>query len=139
VKNEGPRINIFNRQRKLTVDVASLSAFLARLMNRLTLEMGFSVVLVSDRAMQKLNSQFAGKPWPTDVLSFPADPYNEPYLGDIIVSVESANRQRQSELDTELRILALHGVLHLMGYDHETDDGEMNSFETSLREEFGLE
>jgi len=139
LKNEGPRINVFNRQRKLNVDLSSLRDFLASVVNRLKLEKDFSVVLVSDRAMKKFNTQFAGKPCPTDVLSFAADSDEEPYLGDIIVSVESAERQRTAELVTELRILSLHGLLHLMGYDHETDDGEMNSFETALREEFGLE
>lgn len=101
--------------------------------------MGFSLVLVSDPAMKRFNSQFAGKSEPTDVLSFPADLEAESYLGDIIVSVESADLQRKGSLDTELRILALHGLLHLMGYDHESDDGEMRAFEGDLREEFGLE
>lgn len=89
--------------------------------------------------MKKFNSQFAGKSVPTDVLSFPADLEAECYLGDIIVSAESADRQRMGSLDSELRILALHGLLHLMGYDHESDEGEMIAFERILREEFDLE
>lgn len=120
------------------MDIPSLSAFLAELAEHLHLETGFSVVLVSDQVMQKFNSQFAGKPRPTDVLSFPSDSSEEPYLGDVIISAESADQQRRTTLDSELRILALHGVLHLIGYDHESDDGEMNSLEGMLREEFGL-
>lgn len=89
--------------------------------------------------MKRFNSQFAGKPEPTDVLSFPAELEAEPYLGDIIVSVESADRQRLGSLDTELRILALHGLLHLMGHDHESDEGEMTAFEQNLRRELSLE
>jgi probable rRNA maturation factor len=89
--------------------------------------------------MQRFNSKYAGKSKPTDVLSFPAGSDDDTYLGDIVVSVESAERQRDSSLDTELKILALHGVLHLLGYDHECDDGEMRSLEGLLREEFGLE
>jgi probable rRNA maturation factor len=106
---------------------------------RLNLTAGFSLVLVSDQAIQRLNTQFAGRRYPTDVLSFPSDTGVEPYLGDIFVSVETADRQRQSTLDKEIQILALHGVLHLMGFNHECDDGEMRSFEDSLRQEFGLE
>ena len=101
---------------------------------------GFSVALVSDRTMRKYHAQFAARDRPTDVLSFPfgeAD-YAEAYLGDILVSVETADRQRQAGLAEELKILILHGVLHLLGYDHETDDGEMHRLEQQLRKEFQL-
>lgn len=139
LKTDSQKINVFNRQRKLRVDVSALNAFLVRVRERLSFDLAFSVALVSDRVMQQFNSRFAGKPYPTDVLSFPADSPEEPYLGDIVISVESADRQRLAALDTEIKILALHGILHLMGYDHECDDGEMQSLEGSLREEFGLE
>ena len=89
--------------------------------------------------MQRFNAQFAGKSSPTDVLSFPADQEDEPYLGDIIISVESADRQRRTSLDKEMKILGLHGVLHLLGHDHVHDDGEMNDLEKALRKEFGLQ
>jgi len=138
LKNDGPIINVFNRQRKFPVDTESLENFLVALTKRINLEIGFSVVLVSDPAMQKYNARFAGKSRPTDVLSFPAGSCEDPYLGDIIISVESAQRQYRTTLESELRILALHGVLHLMGYDHERDDGEMVSLERGLRKEFGL-
>jgi probable rRNA maturation factor len=140
LKNDKPKINVFNRQRKLRVELAALRAFLNSVRTRLGLKAAFSVVLVNDRVMQKFNAQYAARQHTTDVLSFPADSDGEePYLGDIIVSVETAERQRGNTLDKELQILTLHGILHLLGYDHESDDGEMTSLENSLREEFGLE
>jgi len=89
--------------------------------------------------MKRFNAQFAGKSSTTDVLSFPADQEGEPYLGDIVISVESADRQRRTSLDTEIKILGLHGVLHLLGHDHVRDEGEMNVLEEALRKEFGLQ
>lgn len=104
----------------------------------------WSVVLVSDRAMRRFNRDFSGNDYATDVLSFPnqpeswEDPKGKPYLGDILISVETANTQRRGSLLDELKLLALHGLLHLLGYDHETDHGEMTSLEDSLRRELGL-
>ena len=90
--------------------------------------------------MRRMNNRYAGKDSATDVLSFQAEwDEDESYLGDILISVETAERQRRARLETELQILALHGVLHLMGYDHEMDDGEMESLERELRQEFELE
>lgn len=90
--------------------------------------------------MRRFNSTYAGKNQSTDVLSFPAGdtPGEESYLGDIIISVETAEVQRVSSLDNEIMTLSLHGLLHLLGYDHETDRGEMNSKEAALRKKFGL-
>ena len=90
--------------------------------------------------MRRFNKRYAGKDSATDVLSFQAEwDEEEPYLGDILISAETAERQRKARLETELQILALHGVLHLMGYDHEIDDGEMAFLEKELRQEFELE
>ena len=141
LKRVKPKINLFNRQRNLHVDVNSARQFLESVAEYLGLSSGFSVVLVSDAAMKRLNSTYAGKEQPTDVLSFPAGDTagDEPYLGDIIVSVETADAQRIVSLNDEVRILCLHGILHLMGYDHEYDDGEMNSREVALRKRFGLQ
>jgi probable rRNA maturation factor len=93
--------------------------------------------------MRALNRQFRGFDRATDVLSFPARNGESPdegeeadYLGDIVISVETARRQAQrrgSTLPRELRILALHGLLHLLGHDHETDSGEMRRIEYRLR------
>ncbi len=93
--------------------------------------------------MRQLNRRFAGKDKGTDVLSFPdeGEPWeeDEQYVGDIVISVETAERQRRSTLENELRVLALHGLLHLIGYDHETDSGEMIQLESVLKEEFQLQ
>jgi probable rRNA maturation factor len=140
LKKNDPKISVFNRQRKVRIERRSLEAFLARLLERLELEGGCSVVLLSDRAMRGFNRRFAGKDYSTDVLSFPAGRVSgESYLGDVLISAEFADRQRKGDLATELQVLALHGVLHLIGYDHENDDGEMESFEGDLRREFELE
>lgn len=107
-----------------------------------------TIALVDDEAMTSLNRKFRRKNKTTDVLTFPADDsYNEPSakgrpLGDIVISVDQARRQALDEkhsLATELRYLILHGVLHALGYDHETDQGEMNGLEEKVRGAVGLE
>lgn len=95
----------------------------------------------SDEDIRDLNNRFRGLDEPTDVLSFPIDeetPEGRWYLGDIVISLPTARRQAQNfghDLRTELLQLALHGLLHLCGYDHEEDDGEMDARELSLRDE----
>ena len=107
-----------------------------------------SIALVDDETMAGLNRKFRKKNKTTDVLTFPADDsYNEPSakgrpLGDIVISVDQARRQALDEkhsLATELRYLILHGILHALGYDHETDKGEMNALEEQVRGVVGLE
>lgn len=120
--------------------VSALRSFAEQLGRSLQLDGGFSVALVNDRTMKRYHAQFAAKNRTTDVLSFP---FQEPdsvegYLGDILISVEMANRQQESGLGKELRILLLHGLLHLLGYDHKTDNGEMTRLEKRLRKEFQL-
>jgi probable rRNA maturation factor len=102
-----------------------------------------TVALVSDGRMRALNRKFRGLDEPTDVLSFPVSGKSRyaGYLGDIVISVETAERQarrRRSTLGRELEVLTLHGFLHLMGYDHETDDGEMRRLEYRLRKKLGI-
>lgn len=98
-----------------------------------------AIAFVDDDAMRKLNREFRRKDKTTDVLTFPGD---EPtHLGDIVISLEQARRQARDEkhsLATEVRYLVLHGILHSMGYDHETDDGEMNALELKVRAKVGL-
>ncbi len=100
-----------------------------------------TVLFADDREVHDLNLRYRGKDKPTDVLSFPAEgpfPPGEETLGDIVISVETAAaqaRRRTRSLDSELRVLLIHGVLHLLGYDHETDDGEMESLEKAIRRE----
>jgi probable rRNA maturation factor len=104
------------------------------------------VALVSDRRIRILNHRYRGRDYATDVLSFPAGPpppmpNPEPYLGDIVIAGSVARRQAQAaghSERTELRVLALHGLLHLLGYDHEHDGGAMARMERRLRRKGGL-
>ena len=128
---------LLNRQRKHRVDQCGLSDFITLVMDHLHPAGTFSVVLVSDRVIRRYNSTYRGLDKPTDVLSFPGD---EGYLGDVLISTETAyNQVRRSQIlsfETNLKRLALHGLLHLMGYDHETDNGEMRAIERRLRRRF---
>jgi probable rRNA maturation factor len=105
-----------------------------------------SIAIVSDSHVQRLNRRFRGVNKPTDVLSFPSTEPRVPspgssVLGDIVIARGVARRQAReaghSEL-TEWRVLALHGLLHLIGYDHEGDDGRMRRVERRLRRKGGL-
>ena len=106
-----------------------------------------TVALVSDAKMRALNRQFCGIDRPTDVLSFPAGPApgrvrgRRPVLGDVVIATGVAKRQAVAVGDpvgTELRRLALHGLLHLLGYDHEQDAGRMERFERRLLRQGGI-
>ena len=100
----------------------------------------FAVRFTSDREMQRLNRDFRGKDKPTDVLSFPGGATPEGrHLGDVVIAVPVARRQADEQrhaLTRELRALLLHGVLHCLGHDHETDDGSMERLERRLRRRF---
>ena len=102
-----------------------------------------SIAVVSDRRMRALNRQFRGKDTATDVLSFPAThmPGVSSFLGDIVIAAGVAVRQAREAghpVSTELKVLALHGLLHLLGYDHDTDGGKMARAEARLRKKAGL-
>jgi probable rRNA maturation factor len=106
------------------------------------------VALVSDARMRALNRQFRGKDKVTDVLSFPAQsgsmssvPSVAGFLGDVVIASGVAKKQAKAAghtLNTEIRLLALHGLLHLVGYDHAADDGKMARVEARLRKKAGL-
>ena len=108
-----------------------------------------SIAFVDDDAMRSLNRKFRHTASTTDVLTFPADDsYGDPSsnggrpLGDIVISVDQARRQAPAEkhsLAVEVRYLILHGILHALGYDHETDRGEMNALEVEVRAAVGLD
>jgi probable rRNA maturation factor len=107
-----------------------------------------AIAFVDDATMTELNRTFRRKNRTTDVLTFPADDSdsdpesNGRPLGEIVISLDQARRQARDErhsLSTELRYLILHGILHALGYDHETDRGEMNALELELRAQVGLE
>ena len=96
-----------------------------------------AVLLARDATLRKLNRQFRGIDKATDVLSFPSAGMGaSKHGGDLAISFETARRQAEEHehtLNEELRVLMLHGLLHLAGMDHETDDGEMAAREAKLR------
>ena len=100
-----------------------------------------SVLFCADGRMRTLNRRYRGLDRSTDVLAFPAGPAADGFLGDIVISVPYAAREARRRADTrarEIDRLLLHGFLHLMGYDHETDAGEMDAIEGRLRRRLGL-
>jgi probable rRNA maturation factor len=137
---------IINRQRRVAVSISPLQQFHERVQR----ELGFAsesvtIQLISDAAMARLNETYRKKQGPTDVLSFPADGNrpspNAEYVGDIAISPETARRNARRfarTLPAEMRILILHGMIHLAGFDHETDHGEMDRFERRLRKRLGV-
>jgi len=164
-------LTVVNLQRSLPVETKLFREFVQSLSAsvREAAERPFSVAFVSDRRMKELNSFFRGKDSTTDVLSFPHEPdeferalspgfsrqppeggtqnaatqngETQNYLGDIVISVEQAQKQAEENgltLEAEIKQLILHGLLHLCGYDHETDSGEMNARELELRDKLGL-
>ena len=129
------QVLLLDRQRRRRVDRARLRRVLTAAARALRVEGEVSLVLTGDRSLRALNARYRGKDKPTDVLSFPADG-GEAGLGDIVISVETAERNARSlgrTLPRELDVLALHGFLHVLGYDHETDDGTMDRLEARLR------
>ena len=116
-----------------------IGAFVRKVLKHLDRDVAeVSIAFVDDAAMQSLNRKFRHKNKTTDVLTFPGDGV---FLGDIVISVDRARRQAADEkhsLATEVRYLILHGILHAFGYDHETDDGEMNALELKIRARVGL-
>ena len=147
---------ILNRQRAVRLARRPLELFLRHVKNELGLEeSGLAVCLVSDAEIARMNETFRKKNGPTDVLSFPMVARRRPvrlgrgsrtvkageYLGDIAISPATAQRYAKKngrKLSSELQVLILHGVLHLLGYDHETDRGEMERMERKLRKRLGL-
>jgi probable rRNA maturation factor len=118
----------------------TLKAFFRNLCNRLAEPRSVVCLIADDRELQRLNLQFLGRDYPTDVLSFPSDD-KQPALGEIAISVERAAAQAAEFGHTrvdEIRILMLHGVLHLTGLDHERDRGEMAQAERKWCAEFEL-
>ncbi len=127
----------------------ALAAFLAAATEAVELPGQVTVLLTDDATVRRLNREFRHKDKATDVLSFPAaSPDDAPIpagpnrtAGDLAISLDTAARQAEAfghPLETEIRILILHGLLHLAGLDHETDSGQMARRETRLRRQFGL-
>ena len=139
-------LSVTNRQRRHKVNTRALGRFFRRAAAEVApADAAATLVLVGDPPMRGLNRAYRGVDSPTDVLSFAAGNGAEGgdarYLGDIVISVETARRRalrRGSNLGRELRVLALHGLLHLLGYDHETDRGEMRRLEYRMRRRFRI-
>ena len=154
---DGLAIN--NRQRAVRFERRKLESFLRRVRDEVGFRnAGVTVCLVSDAEIARLNETFRKKKEPTDGLSFPTvarrrpkrpasegGPYDRrkagEYLGDIAISPATARRYARKhgrKFSSELQVLILHGVLHLLGYDHENDGGEMDRIERKLRKRLGL-
>jgi probable rRNA maturation factor len=153
---------ILNRQRAVPLPKRKLEAFLRRVGKELAIgETQVTICLVSDTEIARMNEAFREKKGATDVLSFPAVQRRKPVslrrgtaagkgksghslgdnLGDIAIAPATARRNAKvygRSFSSELQILILHGVLHLLGYDHETDGGEMERVERRLRKRLGL-
>jgi probable rRNA maturation factor len=127
----------------MELDASALRAFVVRVCHAIPLTGDVSVLLTGDAAIRRLNRQFRHKDKATDVLSFPAPPGEgaNAVAGDLAVSVDTAARYARRfghSLQQEVKILLLHGLLHLAGYDHEADQGEMAAREETLRRRFRL-
>jgi probable rRNA maturation factor len=122
------------RRKPATLDVLTLESFAALLRDRVSRGREFHCRITNDAELQQLNAQFLGKDYPTDVLSFPSE-------NDIAISLQRARAQAREwkhSTEDELRILMLHGVLHLLGMDHESDTGQMKRTELRWRKKLGL-
>jgi probable rRNA maturation factor len=124
------------------VKESSLTQFAEKARKAVGLKSDISVLLTSNREMRRLNRNFRGKDKPTDVISFPAmEAVSKEFAGDLAISVDvaAANaRHFGHSTQAEVCVLILHGLLHLAGYDHEQDDGEMARKEQRLRLKLGL-
>ena len=133
-------VEVVNRQRRLKLDTDAWSTFADKALDAIgKSETSATIAFVSDKRIRELNRQFRDVDKATDVLSFPAE--EESNLGDVAVSVDTAVMQAKENgltLDEEIAQLILHGFLHLCGYDHETDNGEMNRLELKLRRRLGI-
>ncbi|HEY6554582.1 MAG TPA: rRNA maturation RNase YbeY [Vicinamibacteria bacterium] len=124
-----------NRQRKRRIAQGRFLRILREAARGLRVSGELALVFAGDGVLRRLNRVYRGKDRPTDVLSFPG-PGGSEGLGDVLVSVPAAERNARRlgrSLAEELDVLALHGFLHLLGYDHETDDGTMDRLERRLR------
>ena len=142
-------IEIINQQRKIKTEPVQFQQFAEKAITIINEAKGkdLTIAFVSDKKIRELNKIFRDKNTVTDVLSFSYEPdqydflETDNFLGDIVISLEQAERQAiENDLPFEFEVkqLILHGILHLCGYDHATDDGEMNSLEIKLRDKLHI-
>ena len=140
-------MRILNKQRKVRLALRPLEDFSLKTLHELKLSSdSAAIAFVTDSEIARLNKTYRKKNKPTDVLSFPAQSaarvHKSKFLGDIAIAPAVARRYAKKNgrsLQTELCVLILHGLLHLLGYDHETDRGQMDRVEHKLRRKLGLE
>jgi probable rRNA maturation factor len=124
-----------------TLGRAEIARFARTLQEEVAKGRPFGLLVTGDAELRRLNREYRGQDYPTDVLSFPSVPGAGPHLGDIAISLGRARAQAREfghAIEAEVRILMLHGVLHLMGGDHETDSGQMARAEKRWRAKLGL-
>ena len=139
-------VTLKSYQRKWQIDSEGMRRFTQKAWDAIhrvgikqTAETEVTIVFLNLKQMQQYNKKYRKKDYATDVLSFPVNEYDEDdkyYLGDILICIDKARENAEAAghlVDKELQVLTLHGILHLMGYDHETDHGEMDSLESKLR------
>ncbi|HLH34407.1 MAG TPA: rRNA maturation RNase YbeY [Alloacidobacterium sp.] len=132
------------KKHKAALKMRELRGFLTRAKSAVGLHGEVSILLASDATIRTLNRDYRKKDKATDVLSFPVDTFHvdaPKQAGDLAISLDTAQRQAEEHghsLQVEVKILMLHGLLHLAGYDHETDKGQMARREIALRKEFDL-
>jgi probable rRNA maturation factor len=133
------RIPVLNRQRQFRINRKAVALFCAEVLRSLRLpHRALSVVFVRSREMCLINRQYRGKDYATDVLSFPYDGErieDMPFIGEILIAPEVAAHHAvryRIAPEKEIRKLLVHGILHLLGYDHETDKGQMNRIQAKL-------
>src|SRR5712692_2062630 len=140
-------IEVVNRQRRRKINSKQWREFGENALRAIgSAKRDATVVFVSDRSIRDLNRRYRGRNQATDVLSFPirAEPFeaeNRTQVGDVVISVQRASTQAKENglsFSGEIEQLILHGLLHLCGYDHESDDGEMNRLELRLRKRLGI-
>src|SRR5262245_42015383 len=145
-RSTSSQIEIINRQRLREIDSGRTAALSRAVLDRIGRpEAVLTVTFIRDHAMRRLNRDYRGIDSPTDVLSFAyhegeeaPEFYETSHIGDVVISVETAGRYARElglSFDREIEFLVIHGALHLAGYDHETDNGEMNRLERKLRKE----
>jgi len=140
-------IEVVNRQRRRKINTRPWRQFSERVLSQIDRpQQSATIVFVNNDAIRRLNRDFRGQNRTTDVLSFPTvaeafEAENESQLGEVVVSLERAAAQAKQNgltFTNEVQQLILHGLLHLCGYDHETDNGEMNRLELKLRKKLGI-
>jgi len=136
VNLNGMQPTIILKRRVPGVSVPALERFAAQACGAIGLQGAVTILITGNRELKALNGRFKKKSQATDVLSFPAPCFAPDFAGDIAISAEIAARNARSlghSAADELRVLILHGILHLAGYDHERDGGEMARRELTLR------